>query len=352
VTAPNLYITADAIGAPTGGGKVTYNEMVALAALGPTEAWQFSDLPRPWEPDHAAAERLLALPGYRPERAHFYSGTFSRTITILRERGTRVTYTCAAHDIDVSRAEHELAGAPFDYPHLTDPDQWRTYVRGYLQANHVICPSMYSAEIMRGYGCQRVTVIPHGFDPPISIAPPPVRFCVGYLGQPGQDKGLRYLFEAWALFDRANADARDALLVIAGRGTEHVLPWVRQSIDGGSIHVLGEVKEPRDLYDACCLYVQPSASEGFGCEVLEARAHGRPVIATTGTGARDFATEIVPARDARELAHAIERWHRRWRRDPASLIEASDPSGIRTVSWDQIRGRYTELFLAESESAP
>ena len=344
MTAPNLYITADAIGAPTGGGKVTHNEMIALAAFAPTEAWDFSSLPRPWEPDRVASGRLLAHPSYRPKRAHFYSGTFSHTIAILMERGTRVTYTCAAHDIEISRAEHELAGAPFDYPHLTDPDQWRAYVRGYLEADHVICPSAYSAEIMRGYGCQRVTVIPHGFDPPTTIAPMPARFCVGYLGQPGQDKGLRYLFEAWAMFNHEITDACDALLLIAGRGTEYTMPWIRQSIDGGSIHVLGEAKEPRDLYDACCLYVQPSASEGFGCEVLEARAHGRPVIATTGTGARDFATEIVPARNARELANAITRWHQRWQRDPASLAEASDPIGIRNVSWERVRARYTELF--------
>ena len=170
----------------------------------------------------------------------------------------------------------------FDYPHLIDPDQWREYLRGYLLADVVVCPSDYSAQILRGYGCQRVTVIPHGFDPPAHIAKIPDRFVVGYLGQPGPDKGLPYLFRAW---DGWSSKHPEALLVIAGRGTLDMLPWIREQRFRGSYYVRGEVAEPRDLYDACTLYVQPSCSEAFGCEVIEARAHGRPVVCSDGAGA-------------------------------------------------------------------
>jgi len=345
MTEGSLYITADAIGTPTGGGKVTHHESQALARVtrGDAHVWQFPNADRPWGADEAASTRLHANPDYRPARAHFYSGTFSRTIEILRARGTRVSYTAAAHDIEISRHEHEQLGMPFDYPHLTDPDQWRSYVRGYLEADVVVCPSQYSAEIMRGYGCKHVVVIPHGFDPPARVAPIPGRFVVGYLGQPGPDKGLRYLIEAWGLWNALRTN-ESALLMIAGRGTQHVIPMARELARCGSIYVRGEVPEPSDLYDACCLYVQPSASEGFGCEVLEARAHGRPVVCSNGAGAHEHANEAVAARDPAALARAIDGWHARWLADHQAMIKFAHSSAISDLSWGGIRARYMELF--------
>lgn len=348
----SLYITADAIGTPTGGGKVTHHESQALASLGEeTRIWQFPDAPRPWGADDAASATLQRLPDYRPARAHFYSGTFSKTIEILRARGTRVSYTAAAHDIEISRYEHEQLGMSFDYPHLTDRNQWYAYVRGYLEADVVVCPSSYSAEIMRGYGCTNVVVIPHGFDSPAQIAPIPDRFVVGYLGQPGPDKGLRYLVEAWSLWNAiragesgTGASSTEALLMLAGRGTQHVIPMVRELARCGSIYVRGEVAEPGDLYDACCVYVQPSASEGFGCEVLEARAHGRPVICSNGAGAHEHANEVVVARDPAALAKAIDGWHARWLMDHQAMIRFANPPSISHFTWDCIRTRYVELF--------
>lgn len=348
----SLYITADAIGTPTGGGKVTHHESQALASLDDeTLIWQFPNAARPWGADEVASARLLANPHYEPARAHFYSGTFSKTIEILRARGTRVSYTAAAHAIGVSRQEHELLGMAYDYPHLTQPDLWDAYVRGYLEADIVVCPSNYSAKIMRGYGCTNVVVIPHGFDPPARIVPIPKRFVVGYLGQPGPDKGLRYLIGAWSLWNAIRAgesgmgaSSTEALLILAGRGTQHVIPMVRELARRGSVFVRGEVAEPSDLYDACCVYVQPSASEGFGCEVLEARAHGRPVICSNGAGAHEHANEVVLACDSLALARAIDGWHSRWLANHQALIEIADPPAISNLTWDCIRARYVELF--------
>jgi glycosyltransferase involved in cell wall biosynthesis len=340
-----LYITADAIGTATGGGKVTHHESRALASVGDTEIWQFPDEPRPWGADLAASSRLEERPEYAPQRAHFYSGTFTKTIEILCARGTEISYTAAAHDIGVSRREHERLGIPFDYPHLDMASpSWEAYLRGYLLANIVVCPSAYSADIMRGYGCQNVTVIPHGFDPPARLAPIPRRFIVGYLGQPGPDKGLSYLLRAWDVWSATRPNTADVLLLIAGRGTLHVLPWIRQLCAHGSYYVRGEVSEPSDLYDTCCLYIQPSASEGMGCEVLEARAHGRPVICSDGAGARDHANQVVPACDPSAIASAIDRWHSRWRDSPQSLTTLADPSAIGHLTWGHIRDRYVKLF--------
>lgn len=336
-----LYVTADAIGTATGGGRVTRCESQALASIGDAEIWQFPDEPRPWGADLAASSRLIARPTLTPRRAHFYSGTFTTTIEILKARGTTISYTAAAHDIAVSKQEHELLGGSFSYPHLTDPEQWHAYLRGYLLADVVVCPSIYSEGIMRGYGCEHVKIIPHGFDLPTHIARIPGRFVVGYLGQPGPDKGLVYLLRAWNTWSTSHPDA---LLVIAGRGTLSVAPWIRELCRAGSYYVQGEVAEPRELYDACCVYVQPSASEGFGCEVLEARAHGRPVICSDGAGAREYANDVIQARDHVELARAIDRWFMKWRVDPQAMITIADRSAIAHLTWNDIRDRYIELW--------
>lgn len=342
MTEQNLYVTADSIGMPTGGGKVTRHEARALADTGETIVWQFPDEPRPWGPDLAASARLAAMPDFAPKRAHFYSGTFTYTIEILKDRGCAISYTAAAHDVAVSRREHERLGVPFDYPHLVDPDLWSAYVRGYQRADVVICPSSYSATIMRSYGCADVVVIPHGFDPPAHIAPIPRRFTVGYLGQPGPDKGVSYLLRAWDAWTASHPDALDTALLIAGRGTPHVAPWIRDQCQRGSYCILGEVKEPRELYDACCVYVQPSASEGFGCEVLEARAHGRPVICSDGAGARDYANDIVPARDIDALAAAIDRGFASWQ--DGDTIAHANRDAIADLTWTHVRARYARLF--------
>jgi glycosyltransferase involved in cell wall biosynthesis len=336
-----LYLTADAVGAPTGGGVVTANEVAALKALGNVTVWSFPDAPRPWGADEAAFARLRSG-SWCPTLAHVYSGTFSKTVQILKERGCKVTYTCAAHDRAVSRREHELLDLPFDYPHLTDPEQWRRYSNGYFTADRVVTPSNQSAQLMRSYGCKNVVVIPHGIDLPVTVRPLPQRFAVAYLGQAGPDKGLRYLLEAWKILGYA-----DVMLTIAGRGTEHLLPLARQ-IAGGSVFIRGAVDDVSEIYDACALYVQPSATEGFGIEVLEAMARGRVVLCSYGAGASDVlpAEQVVAARNADALARAIERFRGEfeWRR---SAYEARGDAAARDVQafwWPDIYEQYRSMW--------
>lgn len=337
-----LYLTADRIGTATGGGVVTRHESEALAGLGPTAIWSFPDAPRPWGADELAVKRLEALPDWRPKVAHCYAGTFTRTIQVLRARGTLVTYTAAAHSIDVSRREHEALGLPFDYPHLNEPDQWIDYVGGYRMASALICPSTYSANVMRSYGCRPglIHVIPHGIDTPAYVAPLPQRFSVAYLGQPGPDKGLRYLLDAW---DRLNWP--DVTLTIAGRGTLDLIPLVR-TFRRGSIYLRGEVKDARDVYDACTLYVQPSASEGFGIEVLEAMSLGRPVICSDGAGASELATTVVRAGDPIGLASTIFGHRASFDSDRSRYeMEAERQRATTTLyTWPHIRARYQNLW--------
>jgi glycosyltransferase involved in cell wall biosynthesis len=354
----NLYLTADQIGSPTGGGVVTYHESEALKSLGPCDVVDYHWLLRKKAEGTFVPKAQIAEPWYSdaivrtsydwdvkpPKLAHIYAGTFSTSIDRMQRYETKITYTAAAHDIDESRQEHEKLGIPFDYRHLNDPEQWRRYVAGYLAADVVVCPSEHSAACMRRFGAKNITVIPHGVSLPdlSNPAPAPATFTVGYLGSYGPDKGVRYLLEAWK-----KLNYRDAVLLLGGRDSTG--PWVRhlvQTYGGGNVHCLGWVKDVSTFYDRLSLYVQPSVTEGFGIEVLEAMAHGRPVLCSTGAGAADVLPKgdweidryTFPPTDVEALSQVIHT-----RRQSTSYADSWRILAER-YTWDKIRQRYVDLW--------
>lgn len=338
----NIYLTQDRIGSANSGGSVTYHEYRALEALGdktlPVDSGIVQGAPDPLESD---ARYAAALSGKEvPVLAHLYAGCFSRTVSMLRRGGARVSYTAAAHDINASKQEYESLGIPFNYPHLTVPELWARYVAGYKEADLVICPSSNSAALMKSFGCSNVAVVPHGCEIPATVAPLPKTFTVGYLGQAGPDKGLRYLFEAWK-----KLNLKDATLLIAGNNIDQALPLWRK-FGGGNVEFIGFVKSISDFYNRLSLYVQPSVTEGFGMEVLEAAAHGRSVIVSEGAGAVDVVAHedevfdgIVPPRDSHAIAAKIDEFRSL---SPENMKE--EGLGFRNISeqydWATIRNHY------------
>lgn len=261
-----LYLTADCIGTQTGGGTVTWAESEALKTLGPCEVLQrenIGDVHDPFEQDRAFLRIVQdnALPkNYYGELylAHCYAGCLTETVKELQCMGVKVTYTAAAHDVEVSRREHQKLGLAFDYPHLNDPALWERYLRGYKQADVLVCPSKHSADVMRKYGCtNRIEIIPHGchLPPQEKIKPLPKIFTVGYLGAVGADKGLMYLLQAWKMLDY-----KDAVLKIAGQysASDYMMNLVN-TYGGGNIHLAGWQNDLSDFYGSLSLYVQPSA---------------------------------------------------------------------------------------------
>lgn len=355
----NLYLTADRVGGWTGGSQVTFHESSAFQTLGPCEIWDRDKLdavreqrikvePDPWCWDELAWSNSGFF-STSWKLCHVYAGTFTDTVERLKERTCKVTYTAAAHDLEASQREHRELGIPYDYPHLTNPDLWKRYVQGYLAADVVVCPSQHSATCMRNFGAKRVEVIPHGVHVPDDpIRPLPSRFRVGYLGAYGPDKGVRYLLEAWK-----RLDYKDATLVLAGR--DSTSPWVRHLIErfgGGNIELKGFVDDVSDFYGDINLYVQPSVSEGFGIEVLEAMGRGIPVICSDGAGAADCLKnedgeedvrrcEIVKARDVDDLVSSI-RWQCRVEVFDSIRQEIRDRA--LQYRWDKIQLKYVELW--------
>lgn len=334
----NLYLTQDRIGTTTGGGNVTRHEYIALESLGDeTHPLDSAILPPEADPLATDLKYMAVLDrvpnAHKTKLAHIYSGCFTATVDALKTRRVKVTYTAAAHEIPESRREFEELGILFDFPHLTDPGLWKRYVGGYLQADLVICPSSLSKRAMESYGCRNVVVIPHGCESPAEIRPVPKTFTVGYLGQASPDKGLRYLFEAWK-----RLNMKDALLLVAGRNIEQALPLWRK-FGGGNVRFMGFVDRISDFYNAVNVYVQPSATEGFGIEIVEALAHGRPVIASDGAGASELVGnrgKVVPRRDVDLLAAAIA--------DMRNGMMAKVGIAPWTLSWEAVRQKYVSAW--------
>jgi len=360
---------------------VTRHESEALASMGHEcvvlDRSVLGGGPEPWGADAAAVKKLETLGDF--DLAHFYAGTFGDTAHRLKSRGCRISWTIAAHSVAVSKREHEKLGIGFPYEHLTSPELWRRYIEGYRLADVIVCPGSVPAQTVREYGgefaIKRIEIIPHGCDLPTekcqvcdglgdttwpsedggspllicdkcsgrgSITTPPTslpdRFVVGYLGSCGApDKGVRYLMEAWKRLNYA-----DALLILAGR--DSTSPWVRQmwqQFGGGNVHFAGWQEDVSSFYDSISLYIQPSASEGFGIEVVESLAAGRPVLCSRGAGACDVVapTMTFPACDADALADAIHNARAGWHPDQEQCLRAAAK-----YTWGKVRQQYVDLW--------
>lgn len=325
------FFTADRIGTNTGGGIVTKNELEALVAIEQTTLWNPDPKPDPFD-----TERVILhskIPDLK--MAHFYSGTFPDTVRYLKSKGTKISYTAAAHDIDLSKTEFEKLNIPYDLPHITNPELWKKYLQCYLMADVVICPSTHSKQVMENFGCKNVKVVPHGCHL-MKSKPYPKTFTIGYLGQTGPDKGLIYLLEAWS-----KLNYKDAVFNIAGSQSMSLLPWIRH-FKNGNYNIMGFVKNIEDFYNGISLYVQPSVTEGFGIEVLEALAAGRPVVASDGAGAADCVGScglVIPKKNVEAIMSAIDNF-----KIKNTDIRQNCQQQADKYTWDKVKQQYTQVW--------
>jgi glycosyltransferase involved in cell wall biosynthesis len=107
---------------------------------------------------------------------------------------------------------------------------------------------------------------------------PPIVLGVGRLSP---EKGFVDLIDAFARMMRS-----DARLVIAGEGPERCRLVARVDTLGLADRVtfLGHVGDPTPLYRKARVVAIPSRTEAFGLVVVEALAHGLPVVATACEG--------------------------------------------------------------------
>jgi glycosyltransferase involved in cell wall biosynthesis len=116
---------------------------------------------------------------------------------------------------------------------------------------------------------------------------------------------------------------------------------------GGRVRALGFVpyEELGALYEGAELVVYPSLAEGFGLPVLEAMAHGAPVVTSAGSATEEVAGAaalLVDPLDTDAIASAIDRILR----DSAlatSLREAARARAA-TFTWDRTADLVAAIY--------
>jgi glycosyltransferase involved in cell wall biosynthesis len=349
-----VYICGDVVGGPGGAGQVTKHELLALKEVFGDDAVAvlqladvrpvvYANLDVPYLWDYFALAQLHERRFDALEHAHIYSGCYSETVRYLKSRGVTVSYTCPAHARGPSLKERQLRGFGANLPHIDDDTLWAQHKQGLLDADVVNAGSTHSEAFLRTEGVSNMVRIPHGIEEiPEQVAPFPAEFTVGYLGASGPDKGIPYLIDAWAALGWD-----DARLVIAGEGSQHWGPFIQTRAGKGRFALLGYVPDVATFYNAITVYCQPSVSEGWGLEVVEAMSYGRPVVASTGAGASDAVSPDCgwrpPPGDSDSLAFCI----RAAREHSSVYLQRMGNSGrekAKDYLWERIRKQYIQVF--------
>ncbi len=165
----------------------------------------------------------------------------------------------------------------------------------------------------KGFPEEEVHIIPNMLmDYPDVLLPPPVcaeEIQIGFIGKLTRDKGIFDLVEALSYLKKEQVKWT---LRIAGMGPHETQFKEKIQALGLAQHVYfdGWVKDVRTWLSTIDLVVVPSHHETFGIVILEAQAHGRPVIATgTGGGCEQITHDkngwLAPIADPVGLSHVI-----------------------------------------------
>jgi len=159
-------------------------------------------------------------------------------------------------------------------------------------ARAVLCVSSPLAETMRSIGVEHARWVPTGVDVPAELQAERERFVL-FAGRLSPEKGIAELVGATGGLP----------LVVAGDGPLRTLVP----------DALGFVPRPEleRLYERAAVVVFPSRQEGLPVALLEAMAHGCPVVATRVGGIPQLVEDgrsglLVPPRDPAALRGAIE----------------------------------------------
>lgn len=232
---------------------------------------------------------------------------------------TRKPYVISPHGmldpwaVKNGRLKKKLAGLLYENNHLR-----------FASCLHALCQS--EAEAIRSFGlCNPICIIPNGIDLPAPFSMMSLPTWAGqfshetkvllYLGRIHPKKGLRNLVIAWR--DVLQKDNRDEkwVLVIAGwdqGGHEAELQeLVVQMGVANSIFFIGPQFNEAKLatYQRADAFILPSFSEGLPMVVLEAWAHGLPVLMTQECNLPEGFTQdaaVKISNDPRVMAGELE----------------------------------------------
>lgn len=237
------------------------------------------------------------------------------------------------------------------------------------QANGVTVNSSFTQGLLRTISAVPATTIPYG----LTIEPKPVPGRsptqppqVLFVGRLDERKGLVYLLRAMVQVLEKFPTAR---LRVVGRGHLEADLHAQCAELGlvSQVDFLGFVSkdELAQEYATCDVFVLPAIvdskgdTEGLGIVMIEALAHGKPVVASDVGGISDVIRAsqtglLVPEKDPPALAQAIVRLL-----NDSDLGHALGQAGLRDIQarfgWEQIAPQWEQVLanaLADSTSAP
>jgi glycosyltransferase involved in cell wall biosynthesis len=180
---------------------------------------------------------------------------------------------------------------------------------------------------------ERIAVVPNGLDLPDTVAPPGAR--VLSVGRLIPDKGMDVTIDGVA--------GIQGLLTIAGEGPERTRLEARARRHGLDARFPGFVGRAAldALYrEAWVVVLAARRGEGLPNVVLEAFAHGRPVVATPVAGVRDLVVDgvnglLVPVDDPRALRDALARLSHE--RGLAERLGRAGRATAESFAWTRVR---------------
>lgn len=246
------------------------------------------------------------------------------------ERATGRIDVVHATAVAVPPTKAPLVMTIHDLAFFADPTQptkhgLRFFTRGTelarRHADLVLVPSEATAGECRehGFDPDRIRLVPWGVD----VAPVGdeaveealhrrdlVRPYVLFVGTLEPRKNLRGLIEAMALLAGRELD----LVLVGPEGWNEDVAALLARLEGTGIgvHALGFLApdELPPLFAGCAAFCFPSLREGFGMPVLEAMAHGAPVVTSSGTATAEVAGDdalLVDPEDHEAIAKALAR---------------------------------------------
>lgn len=298
--------------------------------------------------DYLALNRVSQIDLSNIDLCHFYAGPFTNTIRYLKAKtkGIKISLTLDAHDRLESVNEFESLGYQYPFNVVKDDKLWKIFNGAAYDADIVIVPGTLPKRYLISEGIEKgkIRIVQHGIDIPENGKVKSIsnNFKVGYLGAYGPDKGVKYLVQAWS-----SLNYNDSVLDFAGANSKELGPFINKYANSGKFNLVGYVTNVADFYNSISVYIQPSVTEGWGIEIIEAMSYGRPVIVSRGAGAVDAVEDgvngfIVDKRDVKRIADKID-W---FKHHPKELIEMGISARETSLnySWDKVKDMYINVW--------
>lgn len=211
--------------------------------------------------------------------------------------------------------------------------------------DHLVClTSAMCEDFMRaGWRGEAVHIIPNMISLPpeileMSWQKPPV---IGALGRFTSEKGMDVLMESLGVLHERGMEF---LAIFGGDGDQaDALHMQAKMLDiADRVQFMGWVRDKTAFFDRIDVLVVPSREESFGLVILEAMAHGVPVVAASAQGPASIITHeqdalLVPVESVSALADALQ----------FLTKDKRLANRLRKKGWDTVSAYATEAVLPE-----